>query len=478
MSRLPRSLQFPSFVTVIATLLLSGAAIAVGPLIAILKVGVREIAIVVLIVLMLSLVLMPGERILRFGFTLWIITFAFGWRTIYLTPSLNIHPSEVIAILLLFTTFGRAIINRTPLDFSVPPLILFLMLFAVLGIFTAFQKGIALDVILQEFKVFLAIPMAYFVVKWSVNNRQDWERAARWCIAVAVYIGCLGLMDYFLPGLSISLSGLGGDTPIAISQSYSGTRFARVGFVFFGNFTAGFVIFTFLGFTIERLFRVFSTSRSSERILLLIAFVIQIAGIYLSGYRGLWYAVVSFVAIYVLFQRRALSLLAVGLLAIPLLPLDFINRFQSVFNTQYADSSQYDRFFRASLAFDQFLQSPLTGLGWGGSGYVHSDLIQIAANLGIFGIAFFLFWILGILWRLLRLTRDPGWVQGYARLLFAMVCGLLIVFSGEGMIIFIQLTFPIWFLFAMSDKLTELSNQSNANPIASLASPARQLSSK
>lgn len=471
MTRFSRSRFFPSSRIAAAIVALFLAAIAVGPLVQLLHVGIREIAILGLIVITLPLIFMPTDRVLRFGFTLWILTFALGWRTIYLTPNLNIHPTEVIVWILFISVIAQSAMKNTSLDFSLPLEILCFMLFAFLGLATAFLAGQKSDIMLQEFKVFFAIPFVYYVVRWSIRSKQDWERAVRWAIVVAVYISCLGLMDNFTPGLSQALASGEGVSSTYLAQSYQGAAFTRVGFVFFGNFTAGFVIFTFLGFTIHYLLDTsWSAGSRLRRLIPAILLAIQFAGIYLSGYRGLWYAGLVFLGIYALLQRRALSVIVLGALVLPLLPIDFFNRFQSVFNPEFADSSQYDRIFRASYAFDLFQRSPLMGVGWGGSGYVHSDLIQIAANLGIFGIGFFLAWILGILWRLFKLTRRQDWIQGYARVLLAMVFGLLIVFSGEGMISFIQLTIPIWFLFAMSDRLTEMSKQTSEIANASLAS--------
>ncbi len=467
MSRLVRSLPFPSLAALLVTLALLVAALAIGPLVQILRVGVREVVILALIILMSLLLLIPSERVLRFGFTLWILTFAFGWRTVYLTPNLNIHPAEVLLVLLFFAMVGRAVIQKTTLDLSLPIVVPFFLLFGAFGIYVALSAGRVLDIVIEESKVFFAIPFVYYVVRWSIKSQQDWERAARWATAVAVYISCLGLLDYFFPSLSRALSAREDIPTTFLSQSYQGASFTRVGFVFFGNFAAGFVVFTFAGFSFYYVLRDLRTLTDAPRRILMILFLaLELGGIYLSGYRGLWYAVAFFIAVYTIFQRRALGLIAAGSLILPLLPIDFFNRFQSVFNTQFADSSQYDRIFRATRAYNMILQAPLTGVGWGGSGYVHSDFIQITANLGLFGIALFLLWIAGILWRLFYLTRRTNWVKEYARILFASICGLLVSLSGEGLIIFVQLIFPIWFLFAMSARLFELANQADAPAIS------------
>jgi O-antigen ligase/polysaccharide polymerase Wzy-like membrane protein len=464
MSR-PDRTSLPAFsATWVLMVALIVASIAIGPIVQIARIGVREVVIVLLVLLMSLLVLIPSERMLQFGFKLWIITFAFGWRTIYLTPNLNIHPSEVISLLLFLAFVSRALATHSRLDFSLPITLIFFMLFAFFGVYMGFANSVPGDVVIEEFKSFVPIALSYYIVRWGVKTQQEWESASRWAIAVGVYIGCLGLLDYFLPGLTPALTGFQGESAVTISQSYSGASFARVGFIFFGNYSAGFVIFTFIGFTIYHLIQQWRIGQDiAKRLFLIAILVIQLAGIYLSGYRGLWYSVGLFLIVYALFERRTWVWLGAGLAALTMLPSDFFNRFQSVFNPEQADSSQYDRIFRATNAYNLFLQNPLTGVGWGGSGYVHSDFIQIAANAGVFGITFFLFWFIGALWQLFWVTRQGSWASRYARLLFAIICGLIVLLAGEGLFFFVQLVMPIWFLLAMSSKLCELANQTDAS---------------
>lgn len=446
---------------------LVAAAFLLGPLVTMLRFGVRELAILLLVVSTVFLVLIANERVVKLGFFLWILTFAFGWRTLYLTPSLNIHPSEVLVALLFLLVFSRAVLHRTRLDFSIPGLIPVLMLLSVLGAVTAYFRGTAIDVIVEEFKPFAELIPIYFVVKWVVKTREDWERAILLTVVVATYIGGLGLMDYFTPDLSRALTGNSSIPTLYIDLDYGAGLFARVGFIFYGNFSAGFVIFTFLGFTIYHLLE--NPGRKWVKSFLFAGFLfVQIAGIYLSGYRGMWYAMGVFVAAYAVVKRRAWVLLGAGLLAVPLLPDDFFNRLQSIFNTTYADSSQYDRLARFYSAVDLIKQSPLVGVGWGGSGYVHSDLAEIGANLGLPALAIFLGWISILGWQVLRITGREGWIGGYACASFAAICGTLALFATEGLIVFVQLLIPVWFLLVMAHRLVDLDRQEEVSliPIA------------
>jgi O-Antigen ligase len=451
--------------TLVILTALFAAAILLGPLVSLLHFGARELAILMLVVLTAFLVLIADERVVKAGFFLWILTFAFGWRTLYLTRTLNIHPSEVLIGLLFLLIFARAAIKHTQLDFSLPAFLALFMPFVLLGVVTAYFRHTSTDLILEESKPFVALIPIYYVVKWIVKTREDWERAILLCILVAVYLGGLGLMDYFTPDLSHTLTGNPTIPTLYTDLDYGAGQFARVGFIFYGSFAAGFVIFTFLAFTIYHLLN--NPGRNWLKPLVLVGLLfVQVAGIYLSGYRGLWYAMGVFIVAYALVQRRAWLLAGAALLSLPFLPVDFFNRFQSIFNTTYADSSQYDRLFRFQGAVNLIRQSPLVGVGWGGSGYVHSDLTQIGANLGLPAFAVFLAWILLLAWQVIRLTQRKGWIGGYACASFAAIGGVLALLAAEGLIVFIQLLLPVWFVLVMVHKLVDLAKREAVAPIS------------
>lgn len=453
----------PSLLIMVA---LFAAAILIGPLFSVLHFGARELAILILMMLTAFLVLAGSERVVKMGFALWILTFAFGWRTLYFTPNLNIHPSEVLIAFIFFVIFARAVVHQERLDFSIPILIPIFVGFAFLGVITAMFRGIAPDVILEEFKPFVELIPIFYVIQWLVQTRKDWERAINLTILVAVYLGALGLMDYFTPDLSRAMAGNSTVPTLYTDLDYGAGQFARVGFIFYGNFSAGIVIFTFLGFTLNQSLN--NLGRNwSKQVIVLALLIIQIAGIYLSGYRGLWYSVGVFLIAYAFVQRRAWLLVGAALLAIPFLPIDFVNRFQSVFNTSYADSSQYQRLQRIVDALDLIKQSPLVGVGWGGSGYVHSDLVQIGANLGLPALAVFIVWVIGLARQIHRISQRKEWTGGYAAASFASICGLAVLLASEGLIVYVQLLIPVWFVLMMSYKLFDLASQRQTEPVSS-----------
>jgi O-antigen ligase len=183
--------------------------------------------------------------------------------------------------------------------------------------------------------------------------------------------------------------------------------------------------------------------------------VVQVAAMYLSGYRGIYYGMIVFVLAYALLYRRAWILVLAAVGAIPLLPPQFFERFVSLIDTRFADSSQFDRIQKIQAALDVISDSPFFGVGWGGSGYVHSDLLQLAANLGLPALTVFVAWFFSMARQLFALARRTTWIAPYGAGLFAAICSLFVVSAGEGNIVWIQLMVPIWFLFAMTYRLFE-----------------------
>jgi len=422
--------------------------------------GPRELVILVFAIIGVGMFMAPTYAVLRGGFFLLILTFGLGWRTIYLTPVLTVHPIEVIAYAVLGLRILQTSLRKTPLDLRIPTPILLLIGLVVAGTVVALLGSRRLDLVVQEAKNLLIIVPIYFLVQWFIQNRSDWEFTVNLLIFVITYVSLLGLLDFFAPGLSRAIANDPATPTYYDARSLIGVGFIRVGFIFYGNFLAGFFIFTFFPFTVHHF--VHALGRSLWRTgFFIILMTIQLAGIYLSGYRGLWYASLVFVIVYTLLRRRATVLWLYAVITYPLAPITFRYRFLSLIDTTWADSSQYSRLARVQNAVSLMKQAPLFGVGWGGSGYVHSDLIQLGANLGIPGLLAFIFWwatLVAMPWHLIR-RRD--WVGNYAAVLFASMIALLVVLAGEGLFVFVQTIAPIWFLFVMNYKLYILAQHAD-----------------
>jgi len=130
------------------------------------------------------------------------------------------------------------------------------------------------------------------------------------------------------------------------------------------------------------------------------------------------------------------------------------------------DHSAQDRKDRALGAVDEVMQSPF-GSGWSGAGWVHSDFLQVAANLGVIAGLIFL---CGFLYTLLRMGRQmPTWLRATPEGELGLV--LLLSFMGvggllalQGVEVLPQMVLPVWFVWSLveiwlqqTSEVTELS---------------------
>lgn len=112
------------------------------------------------------------------------------------------------------------------------------------------------------------------------------------------------------------------------------------------------------------------------------------------------------------------------------------------------DSSSVKRTHRAEEAFTFALQNPLGG-GWASSGWVHSDFIQLAADIGLLGSGIFILWYLKTLLALIR-----QYIKTSDTLTLALIGAFFIIgaqFLFEAIYVLTQLIAPVWFIWAMAE---------------------------
>jgi RsiW-degrading membrane proteinase PrsW (M82 family) len=125
------------------------------------------------------------------------------------------------------------------------------------------------------------------------------------------------------------------------------------------------------------------------------------------------------------------------------------------------DSSGGVRLARAKIAMASIASHPL-GTGWGSQGWVHSDILQISATIGIIPGVILLFALLSLLLRSYRcyLTAIPE-----QKTLFFVLCGFLIYIiislSLNGNIFLVQCGTPLFLFWALAyayiDKYNNIS---------------------
>ena len=123
------------------------------------------------------------------------------------------------------------------------------------------------------------------------------------------------------------------------------------------------------------------------------------------------------------------------------------------------DSSGSARIGRAKIAMKSIVNYPL-GTGWSSQGWVHSDVLQIAATIGIIPGAIILFAPILLLYRIfgIYLIAPPD----HQTICFCL-CGLLIYIiislCLNGNILLIKCGAPLFLFWAISDGFINSYNQ-------------------
>ena len=130
------------------------------------------------------------------------------------------------------------------------------------------------------------------------------------------------------------------------------------------------------------------------------------------------------------------------------------------------DHSALVRKERALEALDAAFSAPL-GRGWASAGWVHSDFLQIAVNLGVIAALIFIGGYLFTFWRLAvivktsaQFPRDETAELGFSLFLsFIVVGGLL---ATQGVEVLPQLILPVWFIWALVEVWLRQSSEAAA----------------
>ena len=191
------------------------------------------------------------------------------------------------------------------------------------------------------------------------------------------------------------------------------------------------------------------------------ASILQLVAIYIGGYRSIWFVLCIQVAVACVLRVKkhgiavAALVLIVGTVGYQFIP----NTHERVVTGIAAlqgnpiDHSALDRKERALQAVNEVIESPF-GKGWSSAGWVHSDFLQVAVNLGLLAALVFLG---GYLYTLVRLVqRMPVWLKSSSQGELALT--LLLSFIGVGSLLAMQgvqvlpqMVLPVWFVWSMVD---------------------------
>src|SRR6266404_2765315 len=397
------------------------------------------------------IIIFGGERGIRFGLVLWVLTLALGYRTIEWTPSLRIHPSEILIWLLLICILAERQL-RSATRFSLPWWLWLLVPFCVLAWWPLIAGDAQWDKMLNEFRDFLLL-VPLMIVSSVVLKRQSYWRYLLMAFFIAgSWIALMGVVEYWFPGVQKLFPAF----ITAAKPEVTADGFVRAQFSFWGGSQATFICVLALP---GALFLATWWRGWVPRVAILAAAVLQIMAIYIGGYRSIWLVLlIQVLGVCILRVKKHGVAIAVLVLLVAAGGYQFIPNTNERVITGIAalqgapvDHSAQDRKERALEALSEAIESPF-GSGWSSAGWVHSDFLQVAANLGI--IAGLIF-VGGYLYTLLRVVRQmPTWLKATAQgelglyVLLSFV-GVGCILAMQGVEVLPQMVLPVWFVWSL-----------------------------
>lgn len=324
-----------------------------------------------------------------FIFYFMIVLFTVGQRTIYI-GMVRFVPSEVLlwglaAICLSFKGVSGLRSGKVP----VAVIVLFCStLFAVFATtrWIYFQDGKIDRAIGYAKMMWMAVP-AFFVCGRLAQRFEVIDKSVNLISMGCLFLAFLGLSEYFHLGFVRYFTGF-----VLQDHEISGAEgFRRLGATFWG----GPMLAGYLSVALPLILAHFFASKSKiDRLFIGTAVVLVFLSVYYSGHRGLWVAVVFSLSCYFFVKglRGIFILLILGTLALQVTPKIAVERIKSL-SGETEDSSAKKRKHRAEFAWEIIKKDPVIGSGWGASGLVHSDFLQLWADAGGVSLAalFFIF---------------------------------------------------------------------------------------
>ncbi|MDX6498805.1 MAG: hypothetical protein QOG23_2065 [Blastocatellia bacterium] len=402
-------------------------------------------------VLVFAVIVFGGERGIRIGFVLWLLTLALGYRTVEWTPNLRIHPSEILIWLLFVCICGQSQLRATT-RFSLPWWLWLLVPFWALAWWPLIAGDAPWDKMLNEFRDFLLLVPVMIVLSVVLERQSYWRYLLLAFFVASSWIALMGVVEYWFPGVeNLFPAFIHAAKPEATADG-----FMRAQFSFWGGSPATFICVLALP---SAIFLASWWRGWIARLAIISSAVLQIMAIYIGGYRSIWLVLlIQVLAVCLLRVKKHGVAIAVLVLVVAAGGYQFIPNTNERLTTGLAalqgapvDHSAQERKYRALEAWNEAIESPFGG-GWSHAGWVHSDFLQVAANLGLIAGLIFLG---GYLYTLLRVVRQmPTWLkttsQGELGLyVFLSFLGVGCLLAMQGVEVLPQMVLPVWFVWSM-----------------------------
>ncbi len=412
----------------------------------------REV--IVLIVGCGCLWILASRKGLVAGLAAWVGTFGLGYRTIQVTAFYKIHPSEVmllgISLLALSDLSGN-----TRRILKLPAWIWAFAFFWLWGWIAAYpgygpMGHRRMDIMFSEFRDFFLVLPLWLVASAAMLKRDSWKWAVGVFFSVGTWIGATGSLEYFFPRVaSLFPQFMAAPGPTTTMEG-----FQRATFSFWGAPTATLVVALSVPMAIA-MWQWYE--RVWQRAVIVAALLMQVIGIYIGGYRSMWLTLGIEIILWSFLSR---GFLFGSLILIPVMACfsyfspaaqERASGIIAIAHGHPVDSSAIERLTRVTDTWYAIVHYPW-GVGWGGAGWVHSDFLQVAANLGVLAGLLFVLAYLHTLYRLARMVyghikeRGTSYLGISLLLSFVAAGGMLAV---NGVEVLPQLMLPVWFVWVM-----------------------------
>ena len=396
----------------------------------------------------------------------WIImAFVIGYRTFELVPRIPFHPIEILVYATIIRIIISGAIKYRKMPIAVIVLSIFYVTFFVIDLLTRYNLFVV-----NEFKNALLLILIFFITQHIHFHKGYIIRLLKIYMLTASVISILGITEFIFPSYMSSLFGFENE---AISMPVA-SFFTRLAFLYWGSHLAANLIPPV--FPIIILLRAEKDPFVNNNYLLTFLIIVNLTAIYLSGNRISW-LVLTVLLFATIIQYRS-SLIPYMKSYTVLVTLTFVayiysqpveGRYISTFkaltgeiDTRY-DSSGGERMGRIKIALESIINQPF-GTGWSSQGWVHSDILQIAATIGIIPGLLLLFAPILLLLRIYRFySKGPPDQQT----IYFSLCGLLIYiiisFCLNGNILLVQCGAPLFLFWAIADGCFNYYNQIRYN---------------
>ena len=391
----------------------------------------------------------------------WIIfAFILGYRTFEPIPGLKLHPIEIFicASILRIIVTSPPKYSKIPVNISI--LSIFFFTYFIIDCLTRYNKNVLL-----EFKNGILLFIIFFVVQHIQIRKVYIIKLLKSYLFSASIISTLGILELLFPSMVAAVFGYHNES-VFFGESIF---FSRLAFLFWGSHLAANLIPPI--FPMLLLLKVERDPIANNNYFLTLLIIVNLFAIYLSGNRISWLIMTIFlIATIFQYKRYLLPKMKSYMLLVTISFVAYIysqpveGRYISTFkaftgqiDARY-DSSGGVRLARAQIAIKSIVSDPL-GTGWANQGWIHSDILQVAASIGIIpGIIFILAPII-LLIRIYRMYLRCNSEQ--KTLLFVFCCLLIFIIislSLNGNFFLVQCGVPLFLFWALAFSYSEHYN--------------------